>query len=65
MKETVSIMCPRCGKFLLKVAKDDVRIHKIGCRKCRKWIWKSADNKFCEIKDIPPRETSSGTMFYF
>lgn len=58
-------MCPKCKKFLLKVPKGDTRVHKIGCKNCRKWIWKSADGKVSQVKDIPPRETSSGTMFYF
>lgn len=61
--EVVSVMCPRCKKFLTK-AKNENRITKIACRKCWKWIWYNQATGDYEIREIPLRESSSGIRFW-
>lgn len=60
-----SIMCPKCKKFLTKADKNDPRIHKVACKHCHKWIWFIPSNdEYFKIKDIPPRTTAGGAIFY-
>lgn len=63
-KKNYSIMCPICKKFLTKTDKDTPFYVKIACKRCKKWIWYKPKTKEYEIKDIPPRQTGSGMVFY-
>lgn len=61
----ISIICPKCKKFMLKADKRDKRIHKQECKHCRKWIWYiPSDPTYRKIKEVPLRQTSSGKIFY-
>lgn len=63
MAEPKTVYCPKCGQ---KVATWDGRSSinlVVTCRKCRKRVVYHVDTGKTEIKDIPPRECSSGTMF--
>lgn len=58
-----TIYCPSCGR---KVATYDGRstINVIAkCNKCKKIIVYHVDSEKTEIKDIPPRNCSSGLRF--
>lgn len=58
-----TIYCPRCGR---KVTTWDGRstINIVSnCKKCRKRVVYHVDTEKTEIKDIPPRNTSSGMRF--
>ena len=64
MAESKTIYCPKCG---CRVAEWDVRstINVIAtCRKCRKRVIFHVDEGKIEVKNIPPRVTSSGMTFY-
>ena len=64
MAEPKTIYCPNCGR---KVGMYDGRstINFItNCRKCYKRVIYHVDTKKTEIKDIPPRNCSSGLTFY-
>ena len=64
MLEPKTIYFPKCGR---KVATWDGRstINIVdNCKKCRKRVIYHVDTEKTEIKDMPPRETSSGTRFY-
>lgn len=63
-KKNIEIACPNCGKFLTKADKEDVRIHKLVCRNCKKCVWYVPANNCREIKEIPQRESGSGMRFY-
>ena len=59
-----TIYCPKCKR---KVAEWDGRstINVIeNCRKCNKRVVYYVDSGKTEIKDIPPRQCSSGMRFY-
>lgn len=64
MAEPKIIYCPKCGR---KVATWDGKstinliVH---CKKCKKRIVYHVDTGNTEIKNIPPRTTSSGMTFY-
>lgn len=61
----ISIVCPKCGKFLLKADKRDNRVSQKACRKCNKLItYKPSDRSFRKISEIPPRQSSSGVIFW-
>lgn len=58
-----TILCPKCGR---KVATYDGRstINVVArCNNCRKRVVYHVDTEEIEIKPIPPRNTSSGTVF--
>ncbi len=62
--ERKNINCPACGD---KVATWDGRSSMnviANCKKCRKRIVYHVDTGETDIKDIPPRSTSSGMQFY-
>lgn len=64
MSEPKTIYCPNCGR---KVGTYDGRStlnHISKCIKCNKRVVYHVDTKKTEIKNIPPRTTSSGTRFY-
>ena len=64
MAEPKIIYCPRCNR---RVAQWDGRssINVIAnCRKCNKRIVYHVDTMETEVKDIPPRVSSSGMTFY-
>lgn len=59
------IICPICGNLLTLADGKDNRLHKLACKKCRKWIWFVPKNeKKTRIKNIPNRTQSSGMVFY-
>ena len=57
-------MCPRCGKLLTWVNKNDKKHHKVMCAHCRKWIWFWAGAGEFQIKEVPQRTSASGMRFY-
>ena len=59
-----SVMCPRCGKLLTRVNKNDKKHHKVMCTHCRKWIWFWAGTQEFQIKEVPQRTSASGMRFY-
>lgn len=59
-----SVMCPRCGKLLTWVNKNDKKHHKVMCTHCRKWIWFWAGTQEFQIKEVPQRTSASGMRFY-
>lgn len=59
-----NIDCPNCGFLLTTADKKDNRVRKMRCLGCRKWIWFIPKSDYFEIRDIPPRQTSSGVRFY-
>ena len=64
MAEPKTIYCPKCGR---KVATWDGRstINVIAhCVNCVRRVVYHVDNGTTEIKDIPPRVSSSGMTFY-
>lgn len=64
-KKDKVINCPNCGAFLTKADSQDRTVHKIACKKCKKWIWYNPSNdKFFKIREIPERTQSSGKVFY-
>ena len=61
----ISIMCPKCGKFLLKADKRDTRKNKVKCRHCNKLItYVPANSTISNIEVVPERMTGSGVRFY-
>lgn len=60
----ISLMCPNCGKFLVKADKEDDRVHQIACKRCEKWIWITPKTGKYQIKPIPQRNTNSGKRFF-
>lgn len=57
------VYCPRCKR---RVAQWDGRSSMnvlVNCRKCNKRVVFHVDTMKTEIKDIPPRQSSSGCMF--
>lgn len=56
-------LCPNCGKELGKFWRKD-EYTKVGCRKCRKWIWLNTATCKYQIKEIPERTDSAGVIFY-
>lgn len=64
-EKNISIMCPKCRKFLTKADKSDPRVHKLACKNCGKWIWYIPNNPdYRKIKNIPDTRSSSGMRFY-
>lgn len=64
MAEPKIIYCPRCGR---RVGQWDGRssINVVAkCKKCMKRVVYHIDTKETEIKNIPPRQCSSGIRFY-
>lgn len=64
MAETMTVYCPKCKR---KVGTWDGRSRMnviVKCKKCNKIVAFRVDTMQTEIKDIPPRESSSGTRFY-
>lgn len=64
MAEPKKIYCPKCGR---KVATWDGRSTNnisVKCKKCNKLVVYDVVNKNAEIKEIPPRTSSSGMRFY-
>ena len=64
MAEPKTIYCPKCGR---KVATRDGRSTiniSVKCKKCNKLVVYDVENENVEIKEIPPRATSSGMRFY-
>lgn len=64
MAEPKTIYCPKCGR---KVATWDGRstiniVKK--CNKCNKLVIFNIEKQKTEIKEIPPRTSSSGMRFY-
>ena len=64
MAEPKTIYCPKCGR---KVATWDGRrtiniVKK--CNKCNKLVIFNIEKQETEIKEIPPRTSSSGIRFY-
>ena len=52
-----SVMCPRCGKLLTWVNKNDKKHHKVMCT-----FW--AGTQEFQIKEVPQRTSASGMRFY-
>mgnify|MGYP000099321751 CR=1 FL=1 len=63
-KKDISIMCPNCGKFLLKADRRDTRENQIKCRRCGKLITYVPSGDLREIKEPPERTTASGMRFF-
>lgn len=63
-KKNYSVMCPRCGKFLMKTDRDNTNVIKIACKNCNKWIWCLPVTEDYIVKDIPERQTGSGMRFF-
>ena len=64
MSEPKTIYCPKCGR---RVATWDGRSTiniSVKCKKCNKLVVYNVENEKTEIKEIPPRTTSSGMRFY-
>lgn len=64
MAEPKTIYCPGCGR---KVGIYDGRStinHITRCRKCNKHVIYDINTGKIEMKNIPPRNTSSGMTFY-
>ena len=59
-----TIYCSKCGR---KVAtwngRSTINIS-VKCKKCNKLVVYNVENEKTEIKEIPPRTTSSGMRFY-
>lgn len=64
MVETKAIYCPRCGRKVAKRDKESKINISVNCRKCQKRIVYFVDTDKTEIKNIPPRNCSSGMRFY-
>lgn len=61
--ERKSILCPACGR---KVGEYDGRSTiplKRSCQKCVKMVVYDMKTGNTDIKDLPPRKSSSGVMF--
>lgn len=62
--EPVTVYCPKCGR---KVGTYDGRASVnffSSCRKCRKMVIYNIFTKETTVKQIPPRNCSSGKAFY-
>ena len=64
MKEKKKIFCPRCHRAVA-IYDGKQTINPIAkCKKCKKLVVYHVDTMETEIKDIPPRVSSSGMTFY-
>lgn len=59
-----TIYCPSCKRRVATWNGQSIINLIINCKKCKKRIVYHVDTGETEIKNIPPRNTSSGMTFY-
>lgn len=64
MAEPKTIYCPNCGRKVGTYDGQSTINFMANCRKCNKRVVYNVDIEKTEIKDIPPRNCSSGMTFY-
>lgn len=58
------IICPNCHTEVREFDVNDTKIHKVGCKGCRRWLWIKPATKYIEVKRVPERQSLSGYTFY-
>lgn len=62
--EHKTIYCPKCGRKVTNWNGKSTIDIRVKCNKCKKLVIYRVDTGKTEIKNIPPRTTSSGMRFY-
>lgn len=58
------VYCPGCGRMLFDRQNYTESFMQKKCNKCKKLITYNPEDGRVIMKDIPPRNTSSGCRFY-